>query len=138
MEDEPDPAAPGASTAPSSTCLQQDAPLAEPDLDSTVPDLAVETEVGPDGLWVRLRGEADLANHETLRSELGRIRLEGAHAVHLVLVELTFCDLYAFRHLVAFAEQVTAAGAEISAHGACPTLKKMARVMQVVQDLHFV
>lgn len=103
-----------------------------------VPALAIETTAREDGLWVHLRGEADLGNHELLRSWLTRVELAGAGAVHLGLSDLTFCDLSAFRHLVAFAVRVRDTGRDLSAHGACPTIRKVARLLNVSQELHFV
>lgn len=89
-------------------------------------------------MWVRLRGEADLGNHEQLHFGLTQVQLDGAKAVHLELTELTFCDLCALRHLVAFAAKVREAGRELFSHGACPTIKKIARLLNVAHELHFV
>jgi anti-anti-sigma factor len=102
------------------------------------PPLDIETTTSKNALWVHLRGEADLGNHERLHAGLSHVRLEGAKAVHLVLTDLTFCDLCAFRHLVAFATRVQAAGRELTAHGACPSLKKIAVLLNVSHHLHFV
>jgi len=102
------------------------------------PPLHIETTTRENTVWVHLRGEADLGNHEQLRSGLTQVRLNGADAVHLVLSELTFCDLCALRHLVAFAGRVRNAGRQLSAHGACPTIKKVARLVNVAHELHFV
>ena len=102
------------------------------------PALAIETTSRDDGLWVHLRGEADLGNHEMLRSGLTGVELAGAGAVHLGLSDLTFCDLSAFRHLVAFAIRVRDTGRDLSAHGACPTIRKVARLLNVSQELNFV
>lgn len=102
------------------------------------PALDVETTTSQNALWIHVRGEADLGNHEVLHARLGQVRLDQAKAVHLVLSELTFIDVCAFRHLVAFATRVRSAGRELSAHGACPTLKKIARLLNVSQELHFV
>lgn len=101
-------------------------------------ELDVQSTDHRNELWVRLRGEADLANHEKLRQLLSRAELVPADAVHLVLTELTFCDLCAFRHLVGFAAQVQAKGREFFSHGAAPTLKKIASLLNVTQQLHFV
>ena len=102
------------------------------------PPLDVKTAASENAVWVHLRGEADLGNHQQLRSELSGVELDGADAVHLVLDDLTFCDLCAFRHLVAFAAQVRAAGRRLSAHGACPSIQKIARLLNVSHELHFV
>lgn len=108
-----------------------------PDL-FAVPALNIETTSREDGLWVHVRGEADLGNHEVLQIGLTRVELDGANAVHLGLSDLTFCDLSAFRHLVTFAIRVRGAGRDLSAHGACPTIRKVARLLDVSQELHFV
>lgn len=113
-------------------------PGAEPLQALEAPPLDVVTTTRENALWVHLAGEADLGNHEVLKARLDRLELDGTRAVHLVLSELTFCDLSAFRHLIAFAGRVNAAGRELSAHGACPTLKKIARLLNVGQELHFV
>jgi len=102
------------------------------------PPLGIETTARENALWVELRGEADLGNHEQLLAGLTRVRLDGADAVHLVLTELTFCDLSAHRHIIAFATRVRAAGRELSAHGASPTIKKLAGLLNVAGVLHFV
>jgi len=102
------------------------------------PPLGIQTMARENALWVELRGEADLGNHEQLLAGLARVKLDGADAVHLVLTELTFCDLCAYRHIIAFATRVRAAGRELSAHGASPTIKKIARLLNVTGMLHFV
>jgi anti-anti-sigma factor len=103
-----------------------------------VPPLHIETTKRENTVLVHLRGEADLGNHEQLRSGLLQVRLDGADAVHLMLSELTFCDLCALRHLVAFAGRVREAGRQLSAHGARPTIKKVAGLVNVAHELHFV
>lgn len=110
----------------------------EPTLCFEAPPLDITTTATDKAVWVHLRGEADLANHEQLRTTLTNVKLDGAAAVHLVLNDLTFCDLSAFRHLVAFAKRVRNAGRDLTAHGACPTIKKVAGLLDVAQDLHFV
>lgn len=102
------------------------------------PSLDVETTARENALWVEVRGEADLGNHEQLLAGLTRVKLDGADAVHLVLTELTFCDLCAYRHIISFATRVRAAGRELSAHGASPTIKKIAGLLNVAGVLHFV
>lgn len=102
------------------------------------PPLDIETIARQNALWIHLRGEADLGNHERLHSGLTQVELDGARAVHLVLTDFTFCDVPAFRHLVDFAGRVRAAGRELSAHGACPTIRKVARLLNVDDELHFV
>jgi anti-anti-sigma factor len=102
------------------------------------PPLHIETTTRENALWVHLRGEADLGNHERLHSGLTKLKLDGAEAVHLVLTDFTFCDVPAFRHLVDFAGRVRAAGRELSAHDASPTIQKVARLLNVANELHFV
>ena len=41
------------------------------------PSLGVETTARENALWVELRGEADLGNHEQLLAGLTRVRLDG-------------------------------------------------------------
>ena len=101
-------------------------------------ELSIDTITRNHGLWVQLRGEADLGNQDTLRATLAEVEIDGIHEVHLVLAKLTFCDLCAFRDLLAFAARVRAAGRELSVHGACPMLRKIARLLDVTQQLHFV
>ena len=116
----------------------QNGPVHEAPGPFELPLLDVETIARNNALWVHLRGEADIGNHLLLHTGLTQVRLHGAEAVHLVLTELTFCDVYAFRHLVAFARRVRAGNQELSAHGACPTIKKIARLLDVAHDFHFV
>lgn len=123
--------------------LQEDNLAQDPARDCEAPPIDIEVDVGTTtccdhALWIRLRGEADLANHEQLQLGLARVRLDEADAVHLELTDLTFCDLYAFRHLVSFAIRVQDRGQEFSVHGACPTLKKIATLLNVTQHLRFV
>lgn len=101
-------------------------------------ELSIGTITRDNGLWVHLRGEADLGNQDILRAGLARVEIYGPHEVHLVLAKLTFCDLCAFRDLLAFAARVRAAGRGLSVHGACPMLRKIAGLLDVTQQLDFV
>ena len=102
------------------------------------PAIDIETAAYNEALWVHLRGEADLGNHHQLHAGLTRVELAGADHVHLVLTELTFCDVYCMSHLVHFAARVRTANQRLSAHGASPTIKKVARMLDLAQQLRFV
>lgn len=108
---------------------------AAPSREFETPPLDIETVARDNTFWIHVRGEADRQNHEQLRAELARVRLEGVETVHLALADLTFCDLHAFRTLYAFAQQVRAAGPELSAHGARPMLRRMAELLGVADEL---
>ncbi|MGZ4493859.1 MAG: STAS domain-containing protein [Nocardioides sp.] len=94
------------------------------------PELHVTTLVAENELLVVLRGEADLTNHLDLRSSLAEVELTGADAVHLELSGLAFCDLEAFRQLLAFAIHVRSTGRQVCVHGASSTIKKVAHFLQ--------
>lgn len=125
----------GCATAPTPYSSRIPAQEAAP---QAVLELEVRTSAEGDDLWVFLRGEADLGNHELLQVALARIRVDGVAQVHLVLAELAFCDLYAFRDIVAFAGRVRAARIGFVAHGARPMLRTMATVVDVTRRLRFV
>lgn len=92
-----------------------------------LPELDVTTLTAfDDELIVVLTGEADLTNHESLRASLAEVDPTRVRTTHLELSGLEFCDLAAFRQLLAFAGRVRAADRRVFVYGANPTLRKVA------------
>lgn len=84
-----------------------------------------------------LHGELDLANHEQLRADLAAPGLAGIQCVHVDLSSLDFCDVAAFRELVAFAVKVHDDGGRVIGTGAKPTLRKLAAICDPAEQLLF-
>jgi anti-anti-sigma factor len=97
--------------------------------------LRVETVKREDVAWVIVQGEADLATLQELEAGLTRVQLDGTKAVHLHLSRLTFADVASLRQLTMFARSAKEAGRDIKTCGANPTLRKVARLLRVHEDL---
>lgn len=97
--------------------------------------LRVETVKREDVAWVILQGEADLATLQELEAALTRVQLDDTKAVHLHLARLTFADVASLRQLTMFARSAKQAGRDIRTCGANPTLRKVARLLEVHEDL---
>ena len=104
---------------------------------SMSPELDIAAIVSENEMIVVLRGEADFTNHHQLRSGLANVDMNGTGAVHIELSRLAFCDLSAFREIVAFAGQANTAGRQVVMHGASSTLRKVARVLDGVDAIRF-
>ena len=98
-------------------------------------NLRVETIKGEDIAWVVLHGEADISTLRELDAALEHVELDGATSVHLHLTELDFADAATIRRLTDFAQQVRRTGHDVKTCGASPTLRKVARLLQVHDDL---
>jgi anti-anti-sigma factor len=97
--------------------------------------LGVETNDNQDAAWVILHGEADIATLQHLEAALTRIELDGAKPVHLHVADLDFADVATLQLLTAFARQAKQVGHDVKTCGASPTLRKVARLMSVHDDL---
>lgn len=100
-----------------------------------VNSLRIETATGEDIAWVTLQGEADLSTLRNLEAALEHLDLDGASAVHLHVTELDFADIATIRRLTAFAKRAKQTGHEVRTCGANPTLRKVARLLSVHDDL---
>jgi hypothetical protein len=70
-----------------------------------------------------------------LEVALEHVELDDTRSVHLHVTELDFADAATIRRLTAFARQVRRAGHDVKTCGASPTLRKVARLLQVHDDL---
>jgi anti-anti-sigma factor len=84
---------------------------------------------------IDIRGEADFSNHTKLQAALSRVTLRGIRVVHVRLTELTFCDLAAFRELLGFTEEARRRCGDITVHDADHTVRRIARVLDVEDQL---
>ncbi|HEX6248304.1 MAG TPA: STAS domain-containing protein [Nocardioidaceae bacterium] len=97
--------------------------------------LRVETAREADASWVRLHGEADIATLPHLAAALDGIELDGARCWYLDVTGLEFADVATLRQLATFARQVRRSGHEIRTCGANATLRKVASLLRVQDDL---
>jgi anti-anti-sigma factor len=106
--------------------------LTDPDDANT---LRVDTVKGEDIAWVVLQGEADISTLRDLEVALEHVELDDTRSVHLHVTELEFADAATIRRLTAFARQVRRAGHDVKTCGASPTLRKVAHLLHVHDDL---
>src|SRR5512139_1177185 len=106
--------------------------LTDPD---DVHNLRIKTIKGEDIAWVILQGEADIATLEDLQAALEHVELDCAKSVHLHMSELDFADVATVRRLTIFAKQAKQTGHRIKTCGASPTVRKVARLLEVQDDL---
>jgi anti-anti-sigma factor len=83
-------------------------------------------------VWIVIRGEADLATREQLRTGLAGVELGPASLVYLDLSRLTFCDSASCRVLLRFKKQNQAAGHLVRIYRASPHVR---RIMDLVEDV---
>lgn len=95
----------------------------------------VETSVVGEVARVVLRGELDFSMLSQLDAALGGIALEGDQVVHLDLSLLEFADTAAVRRLAAFATAARRAGHDVETVGANRTIRRVAAVLHVDDDL---
>lgn len=88
-----------------------------------------------DGLWVDLRGEADLASRDTLEEALSHLESHPADQVHLELARLEFCDLGCARALARFAERVRRRGGTVSVHDVRPVFRRAVNLLRAEDAL---
>lgn len=100
-----------------------------------VHNLRIEAVTGEDITWIVLAGEADISTLGDLEATLDRVELDGTKSVHLHLTGLDFADTATIRRLTLFARQVQQTGHHIKTCGANPTLRKVAGLLQVQDDL---
>ncbi|MFC5178548.1 STAS domain-containing protein [Nocardioides taihuensis] len=88
-----------------------------------------------DGVWVILRGEADIATLAELEAALARVELDVPGPVHLDVTELTFADVATIRSLATFARGAARTGHGVRTYGSGPTLRKVATILGFDTDL---
>ena len=100
-----------------------------------VQGLRVETLQGAHILRVALHGECDFSRIHELDQVLRSIELDGARLVDLDLTHLTFADVATIRRLAAFAGHMKRTGHDVTTNGAHHTLRKVADLLHVQDDL---
>lgn len=100
--------------------------------------LRIETLTAEDSARVILQGEADIATLRDLDTALEHVELGGAATVQLELDGLEFADSATIRRLAAFAREAKRTGHDVQTCGASPTLRKVARMLNVQDDLGLV
>jgi anti-anti-sigma regulatory factor len=84
---------------------------------------------------VVLRGEADISTLERLDAALDLVKLHRTRALQLQMSELTFADAATIRRLTLFASHARQTGRRIETCGANPTLRTVARLLNVQDEL---
>ncbi len=99
--------------------------------------LQIEATTSDHAIWITVRGEADIANHEQLQAALAAIDFDGTREVHLRLSDLTFCDVQALGHLVNFGSEVRRTGRDLAVHDANRLVQKVTRLIGADDVLRF-
>lgn len=102
---------------------------------ATTSTLSVRVVDRDSGVWVILRGEADIVTLGDLEAALARVELDVPGPVHLDVTELTFADVATIRTLAVFARRAAWAGHVVRTYGARPTLRKVATILGFHSDL---
>ena len=97
--------------------------------------LRVETVKDGHVLRVALHGESDFSTIHELDHALRNIELDGARLVHLDLTHLAFADVATIRRLAAFAGYAKRTGPDVTTCGAYPTMRKVADLLHLQDDL---
>ncbi|HEX6517599.1 MAG TPA: STAS domain-containing protein [Nocardioidaceae bacterium] len=85
-------------------------------------------------LWVTVRGEADLSNHDQLVAALGAIAFDGVDEVYVDLGDLLFCDVRSIAALVAFARRARNGGRVTRFDGASGVIRRAVRLLGGDED----
>jgi len=80
-------------------------------------------------VWIAVRGELDLSNHDQLAQVLAGLSLAGISQVHLQLSNLSFCDVAGMRHLLTFIRRADSRGRQVAAYGASRSLRRLCHLM---------
>lgn len=95
----------------------------------------VETRTGQGVLRVLIDGEVDFCTLAQLGRPLRDLMLDDGVLVQLDLTELRFADVAAVRQLGCFARQARRTGHRVTTRGAGKTLRKVATLLGVADDL---
>ena len=85
--------------------------------------VAVTTNAG--AVWIQIRGELDLATCDDLQTALKAVDFDGADGVHLMLDQLTFCDVAGARILLQFERKARLSGRKTTINGTDPMVRKI-------------
>ena len=97
--------------------------------------LRVETITNGNTIRILVHGEADIANVNHLDAALTGIPLDGIRSVLLDASELAFVDVAALRRLTVFAQLMKQTGRAFSTCGTTPVLRKVARLLELPDEL---
>lgn len=97
----------------------------------------VETRTGPAVLRVLIDGEVDFCTLAQLGRPLRNLVLDDGVLVQLDLTQLRFADVAAVRQLGRFARHARHTGHRVTTRGASRTLRKVATLLGVADDLGF-
>lgn len=97
--------------------------------------LRVEIVHQDDASRIILRGEADIATVEELKDQLASVDHIGNPAVQVLLTDLDFADVATVRELALFAGRVKQAGGRVTTSGAKASVRKLARLMRIEDEL---
>lgn len=99
--------------------------------------LEIETRHDDQALWIFIRGEADLSNHQKIEAALSDVDLAGARRVNLALSDLRFCDVRTICSLLNFALEVRDQDCDVAVMDANPLVRLMTRLLAVDEELRF-
>ena len=99
--------------------------------------LEIETHSSDHAMWITLRGEADLSNHQKVEAALSSIELAGVNRVNLRLSDLTFCDVKTLCRLLNFALEARESHCDVAVVDANPLIELMTRLLEVDEELRF-
>jgi anti-anti-sigma factor len=97
--------------------------------------LRVETITNGDTIRILIHGEVDMANVDHLDTGLTAIPLDGIKTVLLDASDLAFVDVAGLRRLMIFAQLMKQTGRAITTCGTTPMLRKMARLLELQDEL---
>lgn len=103
--------------------------------DPDQPSIRVETIQTGNVVRIKLIGEADIANLDTLQAALAAVQPDGAEAVQLQLSGLAFADIAALRALASFAADLKTTGRNVTTRGATSVVEKAVRILDVDDEL---
>jgi len=95
---------------------------------SPVKNLSVSIERRNQSVFVRLAGDLDMVEAQTLEAELRRIEEERPHLLVIDLSELSFLDSFGIRTLIDAERRARAAGRELALVRARDSIQEIFRV----------
>jgi anti-anti-sigma regulatory factor len=97
--------------------------------------LRVEAITEGDTTRIVLHGEADISNVDHLTTALTGIKLDGTRSVQIDASDLAFFDIATLRSLTVFVQLVKQAGRDITTRPATPLLRRVARMLELEDEL---
>jgi anti-anti-sigma factor len=95
----------------------------------------VETARDEHAARIILHGEIELRTVEALEAAFTSIELDGQRTVQIEVSDLDFVDAAALRRLAALAMRLRQGGYDVTTRGARPVLQRMARVLELSDEL---